>query len=232
MIFFIVFSLSLLVTNGSAFKSVANSLSPAYTLAILWGHNNENRHYQQSNRLQASYYGILCMNIPGAFQTIAEISIGLAGFSGLLVALRRSTGPLSGVQKYRMRILFALSFGALFLSLMPEMMLYLEVNDDSLWIYCSFAMTVCSIGFLYWWIATSRRIAQMYPEIFHWRAVSTMATGHALNLTLQVVVVLSLTDSRHAGIFLVGLTWYLMHASQQFIRMLFIQPDELPDAQR
>lgn len=170
------------------------------------------------------------MNIPGVLQTTAEVGIGLAGFSGLLVALRKSSGPLSGVQKYRMRILFALSFGALFLSLMPEMLLNLEVNENNLWAYCSLAMVVYSAGFLYWWIASSRRIARMYPEIFHWRAFSAMATGHVINLILQSVVIFSLTDSRRAGLFLVGLTWYLAHASQQFIRMLFIQPDELPDA--
>jgi hypothetical protein len=170
------------------------------------------------------------MNLPGVLQTIAEVGIGLAGFSGLLVALRKSSGPLSNVQKYRMRILFALSFGALFLSLMPEVLLSLDVNNSNVWAYCSLAMIVYSAGFLYWWIASSRRIAQMYPEIFHWRAFSTMAAGHVLNLVLQFIVIFSLTDSGHAGIFLVGLTWYLMHASQQFIRMLFIQPDELPDA--
>jgi len=170
------------------------------------------------------------MNLPGALQTIAEVGIGLAGFSGLLVALRKSSGPLSDVHKYRMRILFALTFGALFLSLMPEVLLALEISNNNPWAYCSLAMIVYSAGFLYWWIASSRRIAQMVPEIFHWRAFSIMSAGHVLNLILQSVVIFSLIDSGYAGIFLVGLIWYLMHASQQFIRMLFIQPDELPNA--
>jgi len=69
------------------------------------------------------------MILPDAFQTVAEVAIGLAGFSGLLVAFRRSLGPLSSVQKYRMRILFALSFGALFLSLLPAIILHLEVSE-------------------------------------------------------------------------------------------------------
>ena len=58
--------------------------------------------------------------IPDSLQTIAEISIGLAGFSGLVVALRKGSGPLSDIQKYRLRILFSLSFGAMFLSLLPD----------------------------------------------------------------------------------------------------------------
>jgi hypothetical protein len=39
------------------------------------------------------------MIIPGSFQTVAEISIGFAGFSGLIVALRKDAGPLTDVQK-------------------------------------------------------------------------------------------------------------------------------------
>ena len=35
--------------------------------------------------------------IPDSLQTIAEISIGLAGFSGLIVVLRKKPGPLTDV---------------------------------------------------------------------------------------------------------------------------------------
>lgn len=171
------------------------------------------------------------MNLPDVFQTIAEVAIGLAGFSGLLVALRRSSGPLIEVQKYRMRILFALSFGALFLSLLPAIILYLEIGENRLWVYSSLAMSVYSIYFLTWWLSSSRRTARNHPEIFHRWVFSMMATGHILNIVLQLIVVFSLVDSGHVGIFLFGLTWYLVNASQQFIRMLFIQPQELPDAQ-
>jgi len=52
------------------------------------------------------------LNIPESLQTIAEISIGLAGFSGFVVALRKDSGPLDDIQKYRLRILLSLSFGA------------------------------------------------------------------------------------------------------------------------
>lgn len=171
------------------------------------------------------------MILPDVFQTIAEVAIALAGFSGLLVALRKSSGPLIEVQKYRMRILFALSFGALFLSLLPAIILYLEIGEDRLWIYSSLAMAVYSIYFLAWWLSSSRRTAKNHPEIFQRWVFSTMTVGHVLNLVLQLIVVFAFVDSGHAGIFLIGLTWYLLNASQQFIRMLFIQPQELPNAQ-
>jgi hypothetical protein len=171
------------------------------------------------------------MNPPDAFQTVAEVAIALAGFSGLLVAFRKSAGPLSNVQKYRMRILFSLSFGALFLSLLPAIILNLDVSEDKLWVYSSLAMSIYSSYFLAWWLYSSRRTVKKYPEIFDRWVFLTMTAGHILILVLQLFVVFKLIDSGHAGIFLIGLTWYLINASQQFVRMLFIQPQGLPNVQ-
>lgn len=167
---------------------------------------------------------ILQVDIPDWYQTIAEIGIGLAGFSGLAVALRKRAGPLSEIQIYRMSILFALSLGAMFLSLLPHVAHELGIGNESTWIVASLAMLIWSGLFLYWWIASSRRIARAAPEIFNWRAFATMAAGHTINLLLQLSVVLSLFDTVMPGIFGAGLIWYLIHASQQFARMLFIQP--------
>ena len=164
------------------------------------------------------------MEIPAYFQTIAEVGIGIAGFSGLVVALRQSDGPLSEIQKYRLRVLFALSFGAVFLSLLPELQTNLQVPDERVWFDSSAAIFIYSLGFFWWWIGPSRRIAKVAPEIFNWRAFNTMAAGHAVILLLQLAVLVGYFETRAAGIVALGLTWYLMHAAQQFIRMLFIQP--------
>lgn len=164
------------------------------------------------------------MDLPDSFQTVAEIGIGLAGFSGLIIALRKRSGPLSNVQKYRLRILMALSFGAMFLALMPGALLNLGVPEKQMWFYCCLTMAIYSIGFLLWWIVVSRRVAREYPEIFNWIAFSAMAAGHSIILILQLFVVLVEWAPRNAGIFNLGLIWYLIHASQQFARMLFIQP--------
>ncbi len=166
------------------------------------------------------------MSVPDWFQTIAEIGIGLAGFSGLVVALRKGTGPLSDIQIFRIRVLFALSFGAMFLSLLPHLAADLGLGEQKTWFTASLAMSIYSGVFLYWWIASSSRVAKTVPEIFNWRAFSTMATGHTIVLSLQLGVVLSVFDAPKAGIFGIGLIWYLIHASQQFARMLFVQPRE------
>ncbi len=164
--------------------------------------------------------------IPDSLQTIAEISIGLAGFSGLVVALRKGSGPLKDIQKYRLRILFSLSFGAMFLSLLPDTLVNFGVSDERVWIGSSAAIFACSFLFIAWWIVSSRRMARIAPEIFNWAAFSTMATGHTIVLLLQLVVMLGLLETRAPGVIAFGLMWYLIHAAQQFVRMLFVQPRE------
>jgi hypothetical protein len=162
--------------------------------------------------------------IPDFLQTIAEISIGLAGFSGLIVALRKTPGPLTDVQKYRLRILFALTFGAMFLSLLPDLLSNFGVPGQRIWFDSSAAMFGYSLIFVSWMIAGARRLAKIVPEIFDWLRFWTLTAGHVVVLLLQLAVMTKFIVDRAPGAFSLGLVWYLMHAAQQFVRMLFILP--------
>lgn len=162
--------------------------------------------------------------IPDSLQTIAEISIGLAGFSGLIVALRKNPGPLTDVQKYRLKILFAMTFGAMFLSLLPDLLLNFAVPDERIWFDASAAMFTYSLFFVIWNITGARRVARVAPEIFHWVVFSSVTAGHIIVLLLQLAVITGFIGERAPAVFTLGLIWYLMHAAQQFVRMLFILP--------
>jgi hypothetical protein len=172
------------------------------------------------------------MEIPQSLQTIAEISIAFAGFSGLVVALRKTPGPLTNVQKYRLRVLLALAFGAMFLSMLPELLQNGGTPPQKLWIYSNAAAMIFSAVFLGWWLVASRRMMRLVPEIFDWLAVSRMAAGHLAIIILLLATVVSVIYEHASAAYIAALIWYLMHAAQQFSRMLFIQPrdDEPGDA--
>jgi hypothetical protein len=162
--------------------------------------------------------------IPDSLQTISEISIGLAGFSGLIVALRKNPGPLTDVQKYRLKILFAMTFGALFLSLLPDLLLNFGMPNERIWFDSSAAMFVYSLFFVFWMIAGARRVAKVAPEIFHWVIFWSLTAGHSIVLLMQLAVMTGFIVERAAAVFTLGLIWYLIHAAQQFVRMMFILP--------
>ena len=164
------------------------------------------------------------MATPDSLQTIAEVGIGLAGFSGLIMALRRNAGPPDDIQRFRLNLLFILAFGAIFLSFVPELLQSINVPEERIWFNASAALFLYSLVLLWWWFGGSRRHAKVVPEIFNWYAFTLMSVGHVIVVVLQLAVMLGLFEARASGIFMLGLTWYLIHAAQQFVRMLYIQP--------
>ncbi len=168
----------------------------------------------------------MSVDSPNILQTIAEISIAFAGFSGLIVALRKRPGPLTRVQKFRLQVLLALAFGALFLSFMPDAIWTLSGDERGPEYLPNIVLLGYSLIFVGWWTASSRTAARAAPEIFNWFAFARMTAGHAVVIGLQSWVLLAGRIDYASGVFLVGLIWYLLHAAQQFCRMLFVQVAE------
>lgn len=163
------------------------------------------------------------MEIPGYFQSMAEIGVAIAGFSGLIVSMRKEVGSLKGVQKYRLNVLLSLALGAMFLSLLPELLVSFGAQGERVWKVACLVALIFSLVFASWWITASIRIRPIEPQIFNWFVFSRMCAGHALVALLQLAYLLSVFDVSGAAAFSVALIWYLLHAVQQFTRMLFIR---------
>ena len=164
------------------------------------------------------------MEFHGSLQIIAEIGLGLAGFSGLIVALRKDVGPLTAVQKYRLQILLSLAFGAMFLSFLPELLFSFGTDPQDVWRLSSACLSIYSTLFLIWWIRESLYIKDANPELFNWFAFSRMVAGHVVIIFMQLSSVFSIFDFADDATYVVALIWYLLHSVQQFARMLFVQP--------
>lgn len=164
------------------------------------------------------------MEFPGYLQTIGEIGIGLVGFSGLILALRKSTGPLTDIHKYRLQILFSLSFGAIFLSFLPELIFTFGVRYELIWILASACLSLYSLVFLIWWFLRTIRIKKSNPEIFTWAVFRIVVSIHVIVLLIQLAYILTILHIPGAAAFSLALIWYLLHSAHQFIRMLFVRP--------
>ena len=164
------------------------------------------------------------MDFPGYLQTIGEVGIGLVGFSGLILALRKSVGPLDEVHKYRLKVLFWLSFGAIFLSFLPELLFTFGVRNELVWKLASICLSLYSLVFLVWWFSRTVRIKKSNPEIFTWTVFRLVVSVHIVVVFIQLAYLLSIPDIADAAAFSLGLIWYLMHSAHQFVRMLFVQP--------
>jgi hypothetical protein len=164
------------------------------------------------------------MEFPEYLQTIGEVGIGLVGFSGLILALRRSVGPLSEIHKYRLQILLSLSFGAIFLSFLPELLFTFGVSTSSLWKISSACLSLYSLLFLFWWLSRTIGLKKPNPEVFTWAVFWSLVSAHIIVVFIQFAYVFSIFDIAGAAAFSLALMWYLLHSAHQFVRMLFVQP--------
>jgi hypothetical protein len=96
----------------------------------------------------------------GTLAIFAEISVALAGFSGIVIAFgRRKVGVLNRLETRRLTNLFILSGIVLFLSLIGISLLHLELADTSiLWRIGSAVLFFLAMPWLIWDVIRIRRL--------------------------------------------------------------------------
>ena len=123
-------------------------------------------------------------------------------------------------------MLFSLSFGAIFLSFLPELLFRFGVSANSIWRLSSACLSLYSLLFLIWWFTRTSAVKKSNPEIFTWAVFWAVASAHILIVFVQFAYVFSIFDIADAAAFSLALIWYLVHSAHQFVRMLFIQPKD------
>ena len=159
---------------------------------------------------------------------IAQLALGVAGFSGIAMYFKRKPGPLTNVEVYRVAILFLNSFAALFLSLAPFPLQAFELSADTTWRVCSALVALFSIVFHAYYLPLSQRYRRQVPEIFNPYSMALTYSGGIGNTLLQLLNAFGLVSNHLDAVFMLGVIWLLFHATFQFGRILFIQPIDEP----
>ena len=156
--------------------------------------------------------------------TIAQAALGIAGFSGVMGAFMKRPGKLTGVETYRVGVLLGVSFSAMFLAFLPQLLGAMGSTAPRLWVVASAAMAAFSIVALSIFLLASWRVSRQAPEIFNPWVMGATALGHLANIFVQLISASHPEGVAAPGIYVTGLLWYLFHAAMQFSRMLFVQP--------
>ncbi len=160
-----------------------------------------------------------------ALSTIAELALGLAGFTGIVAVFGRRPGRLRPVEAYRLVILLSISCGAMFLALLPFALHRTGLEGETLWAVASGALAAYTVLFLGWMFSPTRRFLRDSPEIFDKGLLMFLILAHLVNFTVQLLNAFGVFGRPSLGIYLFGLMWLLLHGFQQFARILFIRPD-------
>jgi hypothetical protein len=159
---------------------------------------------------------------------IAQIALGVAGFSGIAMYFKRKPGPLTNVEVYRIAILFFNSFAAVFLSLVPFPLQQFGLSESTVWRLSSGLVAIFEIIFHSYYLPRSQRYRRQVPEIFSLQSLTLTYTGGLSNTVLQTLNAFGLAGRHYEAIFMIGVMWLLFHATFQFGRILFIQPIDEP----
>jgi len=158
------------------------------------------------------------------FTTIAQLAVGVTGFSGIVIAFNRHPGRLSDFEAFRILILFTNSLAAMFLSLIPFALHYMNWSDIAVWRIGNTSVAVFEFVFVTILVRLSLRFLRQHRELFNLFLLSFFVTGHLVNGVAQLFSALGWIDLPALSIYLFGLLWLLFHSAFQFGRIIFVQP--------
>ena len=162
------------------------------------------------------------MDASQALSTIAQLALGLVGFTGVVIAVDQDKAEVSRVDAYRLNVLLYSSSGAMFLALLPLGLEFLNLTENDIWKLSNLGHAIFAFAFLMWFIPASRLTMQAAPEIFNFAVWRSYLAGHLANGILQILAVLGVANKQAIGIFIFGLFWLLFISLVQFRRMLLI----------
>jgi hypothetical protein len=76
---------------------------------------------------------VFVIDVASALLTLAQVAIGVAGFSAILVALSGKPHLWTPVDAFRIRNILALSFQSVFLSLVPFVLALFSLPESTVW---------------------------------------------------------------------------------------------------
>ena len=155
-----------------------------------------------------------------ALQLIAEIALGILGFSAILIGLSRKSDGFSAPDNFRIQLLSYSSIGAMFCSLIPFAVFGNIYNETSWlivnWILCLYSLLGLSIF--------PRRVINLrmqgYSDLFPLPLAIVQMGMLVLNFIISGLMIINFIESK-ANFYTVCLILFLIQSSIAFIRTIF-----------
>ena len=156
--------------------------------------------------------------------TLAEVSLGLAGFAGIVIVFGRGPGALPPADSFRLLALVSCSLATLFLSLISIALGFVGVTEPELWQWSSAMMVALAVPAHLFAFSRVRRDAAEIFEVLPAFMLPIGASFFVANFVAQICNALGVAWVPSFGVYLFGLILYLLFAAFQFARMLFVRP--------
>jgi hypothetical protein len=160
----------------------------------------------------------------GAYQSLAEFSIALAGFVGLVVVFRRREDRFHPADDFRIFIALVPSLAGAFLALLPVALDLLVLEPSTTWTLSSVTYAAVVLFFL---VVIAIRISRLPPDarvvlsrpltVFFYALLGSSVAANFLNA-------LSFFGTPSSGVYFLGIMAILVNSATVFARIVFIRP--------
>jgi hypothetical protein len=166
---------------------------------------------------------VLVIDVASALLTFAQVAIGLAGFSAILVALSGKPHQWTPVDAFRIRNILAFTFQSVFLSLIPFVLAFFSLPQARVWQASLVILAIATLGGVLLVISGVYRLSRPERAVLNMAVVSTVA---AILFTMAAIELLATFGILHpaSGVFFLGLVVLLAVSTALVARFLFARP--------
>jgi hypothetical protein len=155
--------------------------------------------------------------------TLAQVAIGLAGFSSILVALSGKPHQWTPVDAFRIRNILAFSFQSVFLSLTPFVLAFFSLPDPAVWKVSLLILAIATLGSVLLVLSGVYRLSSAERAVLKIAVVSTVTAVLCIIAALELVAAFGIVGPG-PGVFFLGLVVLLGISTVLVARFLFARP--------
>ena len=166
---------------------------------------------------------MLVIDVANALLTFAQVGIGLAGFSAILVALSGKPHQWTPVDAFRIRNILAFTFQSVFLSLMPIVLAFFSLPDSSVWRVSLLVLALATLGDVLLVLTGVYRLSRAERAVLRALVVSTVAVILGIMAAVELLATFGIVRPA-SGVFFLGLVVLLGISTILVARFLFARP--------
>lgn len=155
-----------------------------------------------------------------ALQLIAEIALGILGFSAILIGLSRKSDGFSAPDNFRIQLLSYSSIGAMFCALTP-FAVFGNIHNETSWLIVNWILCLYSVLGLF--IFPKRVISlriQGYSDLFPLPLFTIQMGVLAVNFLISGLMILDFIEAKE-NFYVFCLMLFLVQGSIAFVRTIF-----------
>ena len=155
-----------------------------------------------------------------ALQLIAEIALGILGFSAILIGLSRKSDGFSAPDNFRIQLLSYSSIGAMFCALIP-FAVFGNIHNETSWLIVNWILCLYSLLGLF--IFPKRVISlriQGYSDLFPLPLFIIQMGMLAVNFLISGLMIIDFIEAKE-NFYVFCLMLFLIQGSIAFVRTIF-----------